>query len=333
MSGIFPTLNKDSVFGLDIGYETLKLVELKKKKNGIVLVGSVEIPLTERILEKDSFRNKAKTATLIKNACRKALPSPIRARKIISALPETFVFSKTIQIPKMKESEYAKAIPIEAAEYLPIPVEEVYIDYQTLIVHPDEALVDILIVASPKKLVDDYVEMTKMAGFELAALETKPLAVGRALKYSMQLDGSIVVEIGTEISRISIWENGSIRLNTTVATGKNQILESLSSEGFDVKNDKLDISEENSAASKVLSGIGDEIINAIKYNQNRAYNPKPISKIFLCGSGAKIKGMDWYINEATKIKTEIVSPKIKGDVSLGTEYLTAFGLALRDENE
>ncbi|MCL5410681.1 MAG: pilus assembly protein PilM [Patescibacteria group bacterium] len=324
----------DSIFGLDIGYEALKLVELKKKRGGIFLVGSVEVPLTERILEKDSFKNKAHTATLIKDACRKALPSAIKATKIASALPETFVFSKTIQMPKMSEGEYAKAIPIEAAQFLPIPIEEVYIDHQVLIAHPEDALVDILIAASPRKLVDDYLEMTKLAGFELAALETKPIAVGRAIKSSMPLDGSLIVEIGTEISRISIWDNNSIRLSTTVATGKNQIVENLRAIGHNETADKISIKEnEFPDLSQTLQSISDEIINAIKYHQNRDYKPKPVKKILLCGTGAKISGIDAYISKETKIAAEIVKPNLKGGASLGTEFITAFGLALRNEYE
>jgi type IV pilus assembly protein PilM len=174
-------LEDNSVFGLDIGFETIKLVELKKNRHSIKLVGAKEVRLTERILERDSFRNKAATANLIKEACRSALPGPIRAKKIVTALPENFVFSKTIQMPKMSREELEKSIQIEAAQYLPIPAEEVYIDFQTLIVHPDESLTDILLVAAPKKLVDDYVEMTRIAGLELVALETKPIAVGRAV--------------------------------------------------------------------------------------------------------------------------------------------------------
>lgn len=325
----------DSVFGLDIGYETLKLVELKKKKGGIFLVGSIEVPLTERILEKDSFKNKAQTANLIKDACRRALPSAIKATKIASALPETFVFSKTIQMPKMTDKEYEKAVPIEAAQFLPIPIEEVYLDYQVLITHPEEALVDILIAASPRKLVDDYVEMTKMAGFELEALETKPIAVGRAIRSYIPLDGSLIVEIGTEISRISIWDNNSIRLATTVATGKNQIVENLRAIGHQEETTGSVIIKETEfpELSQTLLNISDEIINAIKYHQNRDYKPKPVKKILLCGSGAKIGGIDAYISKETKIAAEIVKPNLKGKASLGTEFITAFGLALRNEYE
>lgn len=320
---IFNLTTGDSVFGLDIGFETLKLVELKKTKKGVLLVGAFEVPLTERILEKDCFKNKAATANLIKEACRKAKPNSILARKIVSALPETFVFSKTIQMPKMSDEEYAIAIPVEAAKYLPIPVEEVYLDYQVLIVHPDEPLADILIVASPKKLVDEYVEVTKMAGFELVALETKPIAVGRSIGMSHSLDSTVIIEIGTELSRLSIWDNQNIRLITSINIGKNQISENLSDK------ENRDSLEGNPAAASIVS----ETINAIKYHQNRDYKPNAVNSILISGSGAKIPGLAELIAKELKIDTEIVTPKLIGKLQLGSEYITSYGLALRNELE
>lgn len=320
--------DSNSIFGLDIGYETLKLVQLKRSKNAISLVGSNEIPLVERILEKDHFKNKAEMANLIKEACRLAKPKMIYAQKIVSALPETFVFSKTIQMPKMKNEEYKNAVPIEAAQYLPIPIENTYIDYQILIVHPDEPLVDILFVATPKKLVDDYVEMTKMAGLELVALETKPLAVGRAIASSTQLNGTVIVEIGTELSRISIWDDNNIRLTTTVNTGKNHLLETM---GQNNQSSKIDLNNMETVA--LITGITDEVINAIKYHQNRDYKPKPPNKIMICGSGANLENIETIFEKETKLKTEKFSPHLSNNATLGSEFITSFGLALRKELE
>lgn len=322
--------NNNSIFGLDIGYETLKLVQLQKKGKQFSLIGYSEIPLTERILERDSFKNKATTANLIKEACRKAKPSSIRAKRIVSALPETFVFSKTIQMPKMSTAEYEKSVPIEAAQYLPIPVEDVYLDYQILIVHPDEPLVDILLVASPKKLVDEYVEITKMAGFELMALETKPIAVGRAIAVTENLDGLVIIEVGSEVSRVAIWDSSNIRLITSIAIGKNQIAESL---GAIDNTSKLSIKGEGPEASIAIKTIIDEVLNAIKYHQNRDYKPNPIKKIILSGSGAAIAGMDEEIEKQLKIKTEIVRPTLANKQTLGPEFITSYGLALRSEYE
>jgi type IV pilus assembly protein PilM len=317
-------LEDNSVFGLDIGFETIKLVELRKSKHSIKLVGAKEVRLTERILERDSFRNKAATANLIKEACRSALPGPIRAKKIITALPENFVFSKTIQMPKMSQQELEKSIIIEAAQYLPIPVEEAYLDFQTLIVHPDEPLADILLVAAPKKLVDDYVEMTGIAGLELSAIETKPIAVGRAVNASINLNGLVIIEIGTELSRISIWDNNEIRLISSVNTGKNQILEAVTDPRQEI------LSEEG---KKVVLNISNEVINAIKYHKNRDYKPNPIETILTSGSGANIHGINQFIESEVKIKTDTVLPRIDGKNNLGPEFITAYGLALRNESE
>ena len=319
--GLFNFTTGGSVFGLDIGFEALKLVELKKGKKEVQLVGAIEVPLTERILEKDRFKNKSATANLIKEACRKAKPNQITAQKIISALPETFVFSKTIQIPKMSDEEYINAIPVEAAKYLPIPVEDVYLDFQLLIAHPNEPMADILIVASPKKLVDEYVEVTKMAGFELAALETKPIAVGRGVAVSHTLKGTLIIEIGTEVSRLSIWDNQNIRLITSINVGKNHIAENLSD-----TSDPISMK-----ANPALQNIVTEIINAIKYHQNRDYKPATIDSILVSGSGAKIAGISEFLSQELKINTEIVLPKLSGKVQLGPEYITSFGLALRNE--
>ncbi|MCX6813641.1 MAG: type IV pilus assembly protein PilM [Candidatus Azambacteria bacterium] len=321
-------IKSNDAFGLDIGYETIKLVSVTSNKKGIYLVGATEVPLTERILERDHFKNKAKTATLIKDACRKALPSPIRARRIVSALPETFVFSKTIQMPKMTKEEYTKAIPIEAAQYLPIPVEKVYIDFQIMIVHPDEPLIDLLFVAAPKQLVDDYVEVIKMAGFELSALETKPLAVGRAVAASVPLHGAVICEIGTEITRLSLWDNNNIRFSTSVPVGNNQIKESLDHE-FNSSN----TIQNSVATSMLINPLSQEILSTIKYHQSRDFHPSPVEKIYLCGSGAKIPGVDKFIEQKTNLATEIILPNIKNNHQLGTEFTTAFGLALRGDLE
>ena len=330
VAGLFSG-GEESVFGLDIGFETLNLCELKKHGNTVSVIGLCEFPLTERILEKDRIKDKARVANMIKEARRKASPRQIRASRIVSTLPETFVFSKTIQVPKMSMKELEVAIPNEAAQYLPIPLADVYVDYQILIDHPDEPVTDILVAAAPKKLVNDYVEMAKMAGLELAALETKPIAIGRAIIPDKSPDAYVVVNIGSEISRISIWDKNEIRLATTAPLGKNHILESISSVVPGIKNiAEVEINEKTKAAIDVLfEGLIDEIFEAVKYHQNRDYKPSAIKEILLCGKCAQIKDIDKYIAGLTKIKASIAKPKYKTNMEIKPQFITAFGLALR----
>lgn len=322
--------SNQKVFGLDIGFETLKLCQVNKiTPQGVDIFGVVEYPILEPILDRDRIRDKATAANMVKEACRKATPHAITASRIVSALPETFVFSKTIQVPKMASHELSLAVPNEVAQYLPIPITDVYIDFQILMTHPDEPLIDVLVAASPKQLVDDYVEMARMAGMELVALETKPIATGRAIIRDKS-SSVAVVHIGTELTRIAIWDKANIQLVTTASLGKNHILERISGSHPEVKNLKeLQFSKDDTALSSIFSEIIDEVLDAIRYHQNRSYKPTPISEIQICGSVANIKGIAEFFNEKIKIKSVISSPKIIGHKTLDPQFIPALGLSMR----
>lgn len=325
---LFGYTNK--TFGLDIGFETLKLCQVSRVSNkGIEIWGNIEFPITEPILDRDRIKDKAAAANIIKEACRKAKPHPINATSIVSALPETFVFSKTIQVPKMALSELSHAVPNEAAQYLPIPITEVYLDFQIMMTRPDEPLIDVLVAAAPKQLVDDYVEMSKMANLELVGLETKPIATGRAV-IKDQTKSIAVVHIGTELTRIAIWDKANIRLVTTAATGKNQILQNISGTNPKIHTlQDLDFQQDESIFALAFDTIIDEVLDAIRYHQNRSYKPTPITEIQICGSVASIKGIDEYFGKMAKIKSTISQPKIINLKSLEPQFIPALGLALR----
>jgi len=320
--------NRQSVFGLDIGYETLKLVQTFVSKKGTELIGAIEIPINERLLMQDRFKNKADTANLIKEAMRKTKPHPITATRIVSALPESFVFSKTIQLPRMSMNEYKKSVPIEASNSLPIPIESVYLDFQVLLSHPNEEMADILVVAAPKKLVDDYLEMAKLAGLELASLETKPLCVGRALIPRNDRAGRLILHIGTEYSRISVWNEGMIRLTSTVNMGQNHLLESMGYSGGDRKK-ALEITAENESSIAIpMNNVIEELATVIKYHHNRDYKPKPIGEIIICGSAAAIKGIDDYVEEKIKIPVRIAKIELADKTTMDPQFIAAYGLSL-----
>ena len=324
--------NSERIFGLDIGYETLKLCELNKHRNSAKVVGVFEYPITKKILEQDRIKDKEAVANMINEARRKAKPHQIKAPGIVTALPENFVFSKTIQVPKMSAKELATAIPNEAVQYLPIPLESVYTDFQILTVHPEENLMDVLIAATPKKLVDDYVEMAKLAGLKLLALETKPIAVGRAIIADRSKEGILIIHIGTELTRISIWDKGKIRLITTAGIGKNKIVEGIPSlVGQTNKIDKIKIkNQEKEQIKLIIQPMIDEVLESIRYYQNRGHKPSKISLIKICGSGGLVSGIDELIGKELKIKSEIATTKVITSIPIKPNYLTSFGLAMRE---
>ena len=121
-----------NVMGLDIGSDNIKVVELKSVGSRFKLVGYAGAVITPHVLTKEGLAQGEAVAKKIISACESAKPNPIRSRLVATALPEELVFSKTLTIPRMKPHEIAKVVPSEAAEFFPVPINELLLDWTVL---------------------------------------------------------------------------------------------------------------------------------------------------------------------------------------------------------
>lgn len=297
---------KKPIFGLDIGHETLKVVQVSGETNGHVLA-MAEIPIAPQSLSKEGIRDKKKLAELIKEAVKQAKPHRVNAKIVSSAIPESLVFTKNLSLPEMNAKELAKNIPLQASEFFPVPAEETYMDWH-VIEKVDRKNMEVLVVAAPKLLVDSFIEMVNLAGLELMGLETKPIAVCRALISPKDKNLYLVVDIGAQITGLVCCENGVVKVTSTVRLGGNGLKEDFAS------------------GVKILAG---EILNQIKYYQNRLSEKKDFSKIILAGGGANTPQISEALAAATKLTVIIGQPIIKV-INYNPKYAVAIGLAMKE---
>src|SRR5688572_16601119 len=116
--------------GLDIGSRTIKIVELAKEGNAFRLkssgaVGYKGLSPDQSTTEKDL----APIAEAIKKLHKEA---HVSTKDVAIALPEPYVFTRTIKLPLLTDNEIASAIKWEAEQYVPIPVADAIIQHQIL---------------------------------------------------------------------------------------------------------------------------------------------------------------------------------------------------------
>lgn len=341
-------IKKTQTFGLDIGFNSLKVVQLKKKGKQFEIVGFAQSAIPKTSLQKNKILEKKKLAEVLKATLTKATPHHISALEVVAALPEHLVFTKIIELPKMKEKEVGKTIPYEASEFLPISLEETYLDWQILAKGANSEKIDVLVVAAPKSLVDDYIDLVKLAGLQLVALETKPIAASRALVKD-EKEGLAILDIGAQATSVAIIDESILRLTGTTATGSNAI-------NFALQRN-LNLKEEEASKIKIEKGLStktdlktrkiietallpivDEVTHAIKYYQNRIKAEGRISKIKLGGGGAALAGIASFFEKQTGILTELGNPlihlskqsQILISKTAALSFTTAIGLALRE---
>ena len=206
-------IEKDT-FGLDIGYQSVKVIQLKRVGSMFALRAGGTSPSPKDPFVKGRVRDKKALSIAITKAAR---DFHITASAAVSALPESLVFTKIIQMPKMAEEELQNAVPLEAASFIPFEPNQTYIDFQ--IVEQFAQTYGVLVIAAPKTMVDDIFETVKLAGFDLSCLETKPIANARALIGKENRDIIMILDVGTRTSSLTICEGGMLKFTATLSFG------------------------------------------------------------------------------------------------------------------
>lgn len=357
---------KPEAFGLDISDLSLKIIKLKKKRGVFGLASYGEEKINPGIIKRGEIKDEEVLVKIIKNALAKVQGEKLETKYVVASLPEEKAFLQVIQMPCLSEEDLKSATIYEAENYIPLPIEEVYLDSQ--IVHPvydhlDH--LDVLIAALPKKTVDPYVSCLKKANLKPLALEIESLAIARALIKNETTDSPVLlIDLGETRTGFVVFSGNSLRFTSSIPVSSQSFTEIISkalkinpaeAEKLKIKYGlQTDAKEKGSqvfeALIPALSDLVEQIKRYLSYYQTHASHEhllpdgKGVAKIFLCGGGANLKGLSPFLNTYLKIPVEIGNPWInilpepqkevpELPLEKSLSYATALGLALRGVRE
>ena len=357
----FSTL-KTEAFGLDINDSSFKIIKLRKKRGFLQPVSCNEKKIPEGIIKSGIIQNEDAFIKIIKNALATVRGEKIKTKYVIASLPEEKSFSQVIQMPKMKEAELKSAVPFEAENYIPLPIDQVYLDFQIISPAVDRVdHLDILIIAAEKTIVDSYVSCLKKAGLIPLALEVETQSIVRALvKEETSSVPLVLIDFGEDSTDFIVFSGSSIRFTSSIPISSRQITEAISknlkvsfkqAETMKMKYDVM-MPATNSRAETVSKAVvpilEDLVCNVKKYfdfysehdSHDHLSEQKGIGKIILSGGGANLKGIDGFFSKELNIPVEIGNPWTNFSKKLKkvelveiqkkpSSFVTALGLALR----
>ena len=336
--------------GLDIGSYEFKGVELQKEKSGkkeLVAYGSSLAP--PHFLASDSEVDWAAYAKALEKFY---ADSGFTTKEVVSALPESQVFTRVITIPQMSGKELKNAMQWEVEQYIPIPLEEVSLDYQVINDSGTPGKMDVLLVAAPLTLTKKYLKILADAGLEAVGLETETLAASRSLVGSdPKTPTTLVANIGAATTDISIVSRGFIRFTRSISTGGEAFARAVSQElGFEIDRAReymrsygLEESQLEGKVMKAIKPIFDVVVSEIK--RSLAYyathcQGDSIRRVVVSGGAADLPGVLVYLAATLNLEVQLADPwenlliPKKFDrrelENAGPRFAVAVGLALKD---
>lgn len=284
-------------------------------------------------------------ATSVAELLKKHIVGDLGTRRVVISVPTTRTFNRSITLPSLRRKDLKAAIQLEAEQYIPIPVSELYIDYN--VIETTKEGVEMLLCAVPKVIVDNCVLACQGAGLEVVMVEPGINAIARLIRDAEEGNlPTLIVDIGAASTDIAVLEK-DIRVTGGIAIGGNTFT-------LDIA-DKLKISLENAHQLKVLNGLSagpkqTKITPALTPNLNkvvaevkkiiRYYNERigakiKIEQVIIVGGGSNVPGIGEFFTNELLMPARVASPwqllnfgKLQQPSrQFKPRYITAAGLA------
>ncbi len=298
-------------FGLDIGSHNLKVVQLAKSGKQYRLVAFGSGPSTRKGLASESDADLTALSGAIKKLHQEA---KISTKNVTTALPQDQVHTQTVNLPPLSEEELRSAIKWEAEQNVPIPLEEATIAHQVVgqIKMDTQQKIQVLIVASPQRLVDKALKVLKAAGLNCIGLETEIIAMARSL-VAPGRDIALVVDLGAKATDMAVVENGLVVFSRSIATAGEALTRAVASslgldptqaeaykKAYGADPQKLE-GKVREAIGPILNVVVKEIEKTAEYY--RSETKKTVKRVILSGGTA---GLPEVVNMmASKLSLEI----------------------------
>lgn len=339
--------------GIDLGSYSIKIVELVKIANNkfkLLGSGSIATPpgglLTESEVEQEAVAQAVKK--LIKD-------TKISNNEVRVALPESQVFTFVIETPALSERELASSIQWEAEQYIPIPIDEVVLDWRILVQGKKENEKNqVLLVGAPRRIIEKYQHVLELSGLSPLSLETELISASRALSASVpQLKTLMIINMGAGTTDFSILNEGILLFTRSISTGgiaftraikqDLQLEEGQAEEykkAYGLEEDKLE-GKVAAALKPLTASIVSEMQKGIGFFNEKHPNGK-IDVILLSGGSSLLPGLVPFFAKELGVETQVGNPLalVEVDTKATTNftlaqsaiYTVATGLAMR-ENE
>lgn len=333
--------------GLDIGSNTIKVVELEKNKDSYSLKASGVIGYRGEYIEKLSDeKNIADMAQVLKKLFSSA---NISKKDVTISLPENLVFTRAIKLPILTDQEVSAAIKWEAEQYIPIPVKEAIIQHQILerVNTGPSPGVTVLLVAAPRVLVEKYVSILNIAKLNVVTVETELMSLVRSLAPINQT--SLLIDYGARSVDVAISHNGLLSFSRSIPSAGEALTRALNQSlgitmqeaeeykrTYGLSSSQLE-GKIRTAMEPIVKGVTDEIKKAVHFYRTEDKGQAPTSAI-ISGGVAGMPELISYMTNALGIEILIANPFSKVQVSqevwnslsaYSPLYSIAVGLAMR----
>jgi type IV pilus assembly protein PilM len=320
------------LIGLDIGTNAVTLAEVSPgTPPRLERFGQVALP-ADAMREGEVVDDRA----LIDAISRLRSEVDVKKAPVRLGLASPRAVVRQVEMPAMTHDELSGALKYQAADLIPIPMDEAVLDFAILGNHTSEdgeALMTVLLVAAHEAPTARLASAVESAGFSVAAVDLVPLALIRALAHteaSQESQGAEgIVSFGGGVTAIAVHEHGIPRFVRVLGTGGRELTdaiavelnlptesaEALKRQLLQHGGDEL-VTRARTAIERPLAMLLDEVRSSLDYYRNQPGASRML-RVVVTGGASQLPGIAERLASLVGLPTEHAMPRTQlaiGDI-------------------
>lgn len=339
---LFVKKKKDTLIGIDLTTQDIKIVELKKIENGRFKIEGYSCrQIPPGLVSEDIVIETNQVGQIIKEMISDC---KIKTKDVAISVPSNTVISRTISIIGDNDRDIEAEIENSGKKHISLDIEEVDFDFKVDYSNPDSQSKDVLLVACKKRNITTREDTVVISGLEPKIIDSETYVYERI--YPVMVD-----QIKHELSILD--KEPNIILMVELFDKKLKVV--LLNKGKVTYNEDKYIDKE-SKGGKTLSGLSllsdDKEEDSLSYQKGvlntlskilkliNSDNKNFISSICFMGDNKHIEDVKNYIEEELQINCLIANPISNMDISdkidisdlmaKSSLLVVACGLAMRE---
>lgn len=314
------TKSQPALVGVDISSTAVKLLQLSRAGNRYRVEHYAVEPLPPNAVVEKNIVEVEAVGEAIKRAVAR---SGTRARNAAAAVAGSAVITKVIPMPAdLDDDELEAQVELEAANYVPYPIEEVNLDFEVLGPMPNTPdTVQVLLAASRSENVEIRASALELGGLTAKVMDVESFAIENAFALlSEQLktprDGLVaLVDSGATMTTLYVLRNGRTLYSREQVFGGKQLTDEIMR--------RYGLSYEEAGQAKRQGGLPEgyqtEVLEPFKeamvqqisrllqfFYAGSEFNR--VDQLVIAGGGASIAGIDRMLEEQLGVPTLVANP-------------------------
>lgn len=357
--------SKHHSIGVDIGSNSLKIVELEKANGKIKLKNYALVEMKEKLTRQEIRKFSGQMVKDILNQISN------ESKEVSIAIPSYSSLITLVEVSGRNDEEINKEIESDINKYIPIDVRDVVYDWLPINSdlnlelnkkNPQENLNNrdqenqnregmvqkkVLLVSTRKDVSNEYEKSFEKNDLKISSIEVDCFSIQRSL-IKGQLGNYLIVDIGKKVTNFIGIYKGQLLFNRNVDLAGEK-LTNLISKSFNINEKRAELmkkkqglkTDSKETLKNVLEPFCDSIIEQAKKKLKEfdEFKNLKLDKIILTGGGSEMIGLKDYIEKKMEIDVVygnpwagIDYPKEMEDkvLSLSPFFGVAVGLALID---